>query len=509
MNAERRGAVVRDGLRYPAAAAPEAPVANPAAGQGSTTATARAILCAALGVVDPSAAAAIRDEKHWHSRYPAHFVRLVDAGRGSATAAVAIARAGLAQARASMRFARDREEQPLDALERVRRGSPLGRVEWVGRGDQRPAAWGVPWRGAVLRDQALRDRLADWSARGIIEPSAADALCQCIEHPEWFDLSDRRIVLLGAGAEAGPLEWLARWRARIVGIDLPAPGPWRRIAGVITGGNARLIAPTRSSSAEAGDAFEHAGIDLLTDLPELIDWLGEQEGPLDLASHAYADGEKHVRVSLAMDAIAERLCTTEPRTSLAYLATPTDAYGVPAGTVEFALARLSARGALARAAAGAMRRASGGRLFLPNVAVTPNGGEFGIVDALVLQQGPNYALAKRLQQWRAIVAHAQGHRVSFNVAPSTTTASVVRHPALAAAFRGAASFGVEPFEPATTHALMAALWVHDLRAAPPGAAAHPYHLIAGNACHGGMWRIPYQPRTVLPLAAAKGFLFRG
>ena len=74
-------------------------------------------------------------------------------------------------------------------------------------------------------------------------------------------------------------------------------------------------------------------------------------------------------------------------------------------------------------------------------------------------QGPNYALAKRLQQWRAIWARSIGYRVSLNIAPSTTTASVVKNPALAAGFAGASAFGIEVFEPETTNALMAALWV--------------------------------------------------
>ena len=62
----------------------------------------------------------------------------------------------------------------------------------------------------------------------------------------------------------------------------------------------------------------------------------------------------------------------------------------------------------------------------------PGGARYAIVDSLVIEQGPNYALAKRLQQWRAIVARAEGQVASINVAPSTSTASVLSSPALAA-----------------------------------------------------------------------------
>lgn len=40
-------------------------------------------------------------------------------------------------------------------------------------------------------------------------------------------------------------------------------------------------------------------------------------------------------------------------------------------------------------------------------------------------QGPNYALAKRMQHWRAIVAFSKGVNVSSNIAPSTATLSVL------------------------------------------------------------------------------------
>ena len=75
----------------------------------------------------------------------------------------------------------------------------------------------------------------------------------------------------------------------------------------------------------------------------------------------------------------------------------------------------------------------------------------------------NYALAKRLQRWRAVVARTQGVQVSLNVAPSTRTQSVVKNRLLSAAYAGAHRFGIQVFDPATSNTLMAALLVHDLR----------------------------------------------
>ena len=111
----------------------------------------------------------------------------------------------------------------------------------------------------------------------------------------------------------------------------------------------------------------------------------------------------------------------------------------------------------------AVRTVSGGRLLRRNYAP---GTDPGLNDSLVPQQGPNYALAKRLQRWRATVARRDGRTVSLNVAPPTRTRSVLKNRALASAYAGAHRFGIEVFEPATSNTLMAALLVHDLRTAP-------------------------------------------
>jgi hypothetical protein len=94
--------------------------------------------------------------------------------------------------------------------------------------------------------------------------------------------------------------------------------------------------------------------------------------------------------------------------------------------------------------------------------------------------------------------------VSFHVAPSTRTRSVVRNRALAAAFAGAHRFGVEIFEPDTANTLMAALLVHDLSTDLPRH-DHPWQDEAYAAVHGGLWRAPYAPRSALGLAAALGY----
>ncbi len=161
-----------------------------------------------------------------------------------------------------------------------------------------------------------------------------------------------------------------------------------------------------------------------------------------------------------------------------------------------------------------LRALSGGRLYAPNAERDlpgPAGRTYGLYDGVVPQQGPNYALAKRIQKWRALSARAAGHRVSANVAPSTATASVLMRRDFAAAFAGAKHYGVEVFEPATTNAIMAALLVHDLRddacpANPDVTLGHPLELFMDKSVHGGLWRAGLQLRSVLAIAAIRGFL---
>ena len=482
------------------------------AGKRSSAVAGRRILAAALGELDAAAAERCLAERDWRHAYPQHLRRLVELQAAVPRRCVASCRAGLDAAWRELVFVRGERALPLREALAAPAGPELQTLLLRGRGDAAPARWEVPYQGRRLSGAALARRIDAWAADGVIEASAAQALHLARTHPDWFDLSDRHLVLLGAASEAGPLAWLASWRANIVAIDLPRPAAWKRITQQVAAGNGQLIAP----AAEAAQDLHAAGADMLTQTPQLAAWLRRLEQPLDLFAIAYLDGEKHVRVSLAMDALIDACAAADPRSSFAWMATPTDVFAVPQALAEDVMRAYQDRGTLKRLAQAGLRAGSGGRSFVPHIeglVEADDGSRRGIVDCLVIEQGPNYALAKRLQQWRAIVARAAGHVASINVAPSTTTASVLSNPALAAGFRGAKAFDIEVFEPATTNALMAAMWVHDLRnpqasAHAQAALAHPLQLLTDGANHGGLWRVPYLPRSVLPFAALLGMMKR-
>jgi hypothetical protein len=488
-------------------------------GRRSSGAAARAIFAAALGAASAQAAQAAQAETNWRGHYPQHVRRLVELSLGQPQHALAIAQAGLDAAWQTFEFWRDGEPLSLAAAMAAPADAGLRTALVAGRDTGPPARWELPYQGRLLHGDTLARQIEAWERAGVVEPSHADALRLVQRNPAWFDLSDRTLVLLGAASEAGPLPWLLRWRANVVAVDVPRAATWSALIARALAGNGRLLAPVAAATDDLGDPDRwqaRAGCDLLTQTPEIAAWLCGLGADLDIATLAYLDGERHLRVALAMDAVVGTLSAAAPRTSLCSMATPTDVFAVPEALAGSVLAAYERRPLLTRAAQATARAASGGRLFAPHIQrllTSDNGARYGIVDCLILQQGPNYALAKRIQQWRALVARNSGQWVAINVAPSTATQSVTRHAGLAAGFRGAHAFGVEVFAPATTSALIAALWVHDLRnpqsaANPAVALAHPLELLMRGANHGGLWRVPYLPRSVLPLAALVGLMAR-
>ncbi len=457
----------------------------------STSSAARAIMGDALRKADPVGSRGVENETNWRRNYLSHFRRALEAGIGEAPAAHSIAADGLRSAHEQMRFG---ERTLDDAIP----NTPLSQVFHTQtiKGDAEiETELTLPYRGERLRGKALLDQLDDWVSRGIITQSCSEAVQTVIDNPEWMKLEGDTMVVLGAGAEMGPYRALMRWGATCVALDLPREDVQSRIREYAAESAGRLHVPARIVTN--GDA--DVGADLITELPAVADWLDHIDGRLVLGNYCYADGANHVRVSMAADALASHLIQHRPDTALAFLATPTDVFAVPAEEVEVANAAYASR-TVSKVLRTPLRLASGGRLLQRNY---PPGADPGICDALVPQQGPNYALAKRLQRWRATTARHEGTTVSLNVAPATRTRSVVKNKALAAAYAGAHRFGVEVFDPATSNTLMAALLVHDLRAgAEPQ--AEPWLDEATNAAHGGLWTSAYHPRSALGLAAVLG-----
>src|SRR6478672_9110186 len=451
---------------------------DPTSGRRSTTATGRAVVADALRGVDPVGAASAERETNWRQGYLPHFRRLVEAGLTSPEAAHDIARRGLASLHERMRWTGPDGDRPLaeafavreEPTDRGEPAEPLG-SETV-RGEGTPdRVLSVPYAGERLSGDALRRRL---------------------------DLSDRTVVVLGAAAEMGPLRSLLRWGADVAAVDLPRKDLWDRLLG-----DTRRLAGSITIPVSTGDGpvSARAGADLVHDLGAVTRWVTALDGPLAIGNYVYADGETNVRVSMAVDALTRQVVEAKARddVAVAFLATPTDVFAVPGAAVERSVDSYAHR-RTSKVLRVPLRTVSGGRLLRRNYVP---GQDPGINDSVVLQQGPNYLLAKRLQRWRATAYRADGGLVSFKVAPPTRTRSVVKNRALAAAYAGAHRFGIEVFEPGTANTLMAALLVHDLRTGSP-AQPTAWQDEAYAAAHGGLWTAAYDPRSALGIAALLG-----
>jgi hypothetical protein len=471
-------------------------------GRRSTTQASRDVLSAAAAAVDSDLAETIRAEKDWRSRYPAHLRALTARAAASTEAARRIARAGLERLHQRFVLVDDDGDRPLldgvEATPQVR----LSTREVKGEGDGAHELV-VPYKGKDLRGEQIIAQARDWAERGVVEAGFVAAIARVVAHPEWLDLSGRTFALLGAGAEMGPTEHLLTWGADVVAVDIPRPRIWERLEELARTGSGTLQVPVRPDGSD--------GADLIAEPATVRAWLESFDRPLLVGNYAYADGADFVRVAMAADAIITVLQRRLDEVALAYLATPTDVFAVPPDAVAMARDRQRA-GVLGGALPRLARTVTRGRAFVPNYRLTvtsEDGRELGIADSLVLQQGPNYALAKRLQRWRAVVARQDGYFSAVHVAPATLTRSVTKNRILAAAYAGAHVFEVEAFEPATSRAIMSALLVHDLHHA--GAAANPVgehneheHDLTREAAHGGLWRVAWEPRSALPVAVAVG-----
>jgi len=483
----------------------------------STTATNRAIWAAAIGAVSQDLAKLVLKEKNWRFGYTKHAVALVRASCASRDVAVSVAKAGLAEAYRQFQFIRDGKEIPLGAA-MDRPNTTDGKFETFtiqGKGT-RAKTLKVPYGGSdptkpyytyknvdtVLEGDALKTQLKKWVAYGTIEQSAADAILECVENPKLMDLSDRYFVLLGATSAMGPLEMLLNHGANIVAVDLDRDFIWNKLIKKARDGSGRVILPIKTdklngrdpSTLSDEDLAKIAGSNLLTDTPEIAQWLiGLDTGksPMTIGNYTYLDGGLHVQLSIACDAIIDKLCAKRKDTRVAFLCTPTDAHPIVKEAHEDAKRRRAAQPWWQ----SLVHAISFGKVLKPNVE-DPVGKDTYIVDGLVSAQGPNYALAKRLQHFRAIIAYDEGHIVASNVAPSTATKSVVHAATFAAAYGGMHNFPpMEVMYQETSNAVMGALLIHDTcstkkRPADPASKMlkNPIELFKYGSFHGGVWR---------------------
>eukprot|EP01028_Stygiella_incarcerata_P013333 TRINITY_DN82173_c0_g1_i1.p1 TRINITY_DN82173_c0_g1~~TRINITY_DN82173_c0_g1_i1.p1 ORF type:complete len:553 (+),score=166.48 TRINITY_DN82173_c0_g1_i1:185-1843(+) len=480
-------------------------------GDRSTSFGGKRAFAAAVGAVDPAAAEKVKKEKNWRFGYTKHIIRNVQESLRSPQAAIKIARSGLDYVHASFEFAtQDGSIMPISEAMRSIKGSfetiiikgdkPLGETSL------KVPYW--PFSSKSKRDQstlegdALRAKLAEWVSRGTIEDSARTAIERVVDRDGALDLSDEYFVLLGASSAMGPLELLLSYGANVIAVDLDREGIWKKLISAVRNSPGTMIIPMKKSPSECktdDEVAANAGCNLLTQPAEISNWLKSlcPNERLIIGGYAYLDGELHVKVAVAMDAIMESVCEARKDTMLAFLCTPTDCHVMTKEAHTAAIENFKKAPWWMRL----ISSVSGGKYLERNV-MDPVRGEDGedayFCDGLVVAQGPNYALAKRIQTWRTVVARADGHAVSTNVAPSTATLSVMHNKMFAAAYHGMDLFvPMEVFRQETSTSVMGALLIHDVLfhdgvAYPSTPLRNPLCVVREESMNGGVWRCGFK-----------------
>jgi len=490
-------------------------------GTRSSTIAGKAVLAAAISAMDKAGGEKVLKEKNWRFKYIRYFTDLVNGQCKSPENAFAAAEAGLKKAREVFQFvAPDGTSCSLEDAMAAKNTEKFHTGFIKGESVKKDAnKLSVPYKGKNISGQELKDQVKLWVDYGTIESSAGDAIINCVDNPGWFSeqaLAGQYFVLLGAGSAMGPFLVLMALGANVIAVDLDRPGIWKRLVTIARnspGGSITFPMKTSQASCTDDDAlFAAAGCNLFTQTPMIRDWVLDlyPGKPLRVGSYAYLNGALHVQVSLAMDAICKDL-SEKRKASLAYLCTPTDLHLIPKEAHDASEAEH--KNYASDVYCIIMRLLSRGKFLRKNTNVVSNAnGDYYVVNGISVAQGPNYALAKRMQHWRAIVARKNGSIVSSNIAPATSTASVVHKKEFAWAYEGMPYFRpYEIFAPETSNAVMTALLFSDLNdtksvANPSTKLSNPNELFSSGSFNGGAWRCAY---AVDSIGEASVFIYFG
>lgn len=401
----------------------------------------------------------------------------------------------------------------------------------------------VPYKGKELSGAALQRQLDAWTEYGVMEPDTAQTISMVAKtSASTLDLRGHVFILIGAGSAMGPFPKLLEYGATVVALDIPGSwgkgtkrpvsGLWKRLSTMAENSPGTLIFPISKRQEDCNDAddnlelYESAGCDLMAEPQRILHWLlnevlpDYEDSPVTIGNYTYLDSGKHVLLSICADAVIDGVLKArssspaqKDMTGVAFLCTPTDAHLVseaaakarkanasflthPLGKIVETLLQLFSMGKWCRSAARRPLDTADGK------------GTVQYTNSIIVAQGPNYALAKRLQHFRAVLAFVNGFRVSSNVAPSTATKSVVHNRTFKWAYGGMPFFKpYEIFNEETTNALMAALLVADVQNKNASIKARkansdksiknePLAVFRSNQLHGGMFRAGYSANSV-------------
>ena len=541
--------------RFPPPAKPETGTVFPKDGSPegtrTTTETSKKIIEVALrgagGEEANKAADKVKKERSWRFNYVKHYEQLVRVGVSSKEACLDSAKAGLDWIYENFEFIQDGKcvkfKEAMAACTTtpfhtaVIRGSQADSTDAVVYkvpydGGWKPHSPAPPPANKVLVNTELAKQLKTWIDGNVIERDAGLAVAWT---SDFFgakgSLKDAYFVMIGAGSAMGPFSKLLECGANVVALDIPGkwgsparPTLWRRLVKEARNSRGSIIFPLSTPQADCKDddaLCAAAGADLTQQPFEIANWLVKwaktlpPEAKVVIGNYTYLDGDMHVKLALCADVLIQALRKERPSTAVAFLCTPTDLHVVPPAA---AMAAKTAYGAGLGSFGLEMlvNLLSGGKMLRKNhlkpakYCDEASCTDVHLVDGLSVAQGPNYALAKRMQHWRAVIEYEGGATVSSMVAPSTATLSVIHNRTFAWAYGGMPYFGFEIFKQETTNAIMAAILIQDVL--NPKSPKNPKNrascginsaleLFSTESAHGGLWRSPYKVDSIGEVSA--------
>ena len=398
--------------------------------------------------------------------------------RLASSARLSIARDMLNQFKGYIHWQDGKCERPL-AAQMAGEGVPLSLMQhqFPGSDVWQPTMTylGQRWDGTSMA--SLAERLG---RRNVISGKASEQLIWLAQNElaSGLDLRGRKIVMLGANAEMAPTRhWLAAG-ADVLWLDTqPPPEDW-----------------LHSRDWSGSISWPEQPVDLLRQPADILATIRQFAGqaPVDLGLYAYAPGQaREVKLTEVMNALVDAL-PGELLRSVTLLVSPTTPTALEPDDVIALEQRLAQRPAW-EAVLGGMGLL--GRRPEPVAATAAP-----VTHTVVGIQGASYQAAQYFgkvlaaELWRATGSHV----VSANTA-AITKARSLDHPVFAAAFGGAAAFGVETMTPRQSRCLNGLLAAADwLR--PEAAAAGAVRV------HGGLHTLPYPLEAALQIAAGFGFV---
>ena len=334
------------------------------------------------------------------------------------------------------------------------------------------------------QDWTALDELAEeLLGRDVITDYAATALKTVHEKITKIgpiNLSQRKIVVLGANAEMASTNNFLEAGADLLWLDKVAPS------------NDVVMSPARSGRltwSEEADLLSQPGEILAT----IIAFAGNE--PVDLCLYAYAPGQaRELKLTVAMNTIINLLPISLVR-SVTLLLSPTTATPLQGSDLNIMRRRI-------------LESATWETLLTRARLLTkgPQQDNFAVSSTVVNIQGTSYQAAQYLGKLITAESWASSGqigkeipepiRVSANTAAITRTRSM-NHPIFAAAFEGAPAFRIETFTADQSSCLNGLLTIYDWLNPEPTTPG----LIR---VHGGIHTLPYTLESALRIAAAIG-----